>query len=147
MKTLRKKAKYIEWLSAEVMHENSTKWLSELKFINDELRFFDDLIKAYTLQLINSKHFNVSKKVVDKLGASHKQTNNLIEVIQSHRNDLEIMVDGIDQLKEEEGYKKEHREFIIKVNTFFKKHRVFKKELFDLTKNILKEQKQKRLLK
>ena len=147
MKTTKARPKFVEWFSADVMHENSNKWLSELRFINDELLFFDDIIKSYTLQLIDSKHFNESKKLVDELGALHKKTNNLIRIIQTHANDLKIMVNGIDQPKEEDSYKNEHREIMIKVNKFIKKCRTTKKELFELIKNILKEQKQKRLLK
>lgn len=147
MKTTKTRPKFVEWFSADVMHENSNEWLSELRFINDELLFFDDLIKSYTLQLIDSKYFNESKKLVDELGTLHKKTYNLIKIIQEHTNDLEIMVDGIDQPDEEDSYKNEHREIMIKVNEFIKKCRTTKKELFELIKNILLEQKQKRLLK
>ena len=147
MKTTKARPKFVEWFSADVMHENSNEWLSELRFINDELLFFDDIIKSYTLQLIDSKHFNESKKLVDELGALHKKTNNLIRIIQTHANDLKIMVNGIDQPKEEDSYKNEHREIMIKVNNFIKTCRRTKKELFELIKKILKEQKQKRLLK
>lgn len=63
MKTKHINPKFVEWFSAEVMHENSNEWLSELGYINDELLFFNDLIKSYTLQLIGSKHFNESKKI------------------------------------------------------------------------------------
>ena len=146
MKTTKTDIKYVEWLSAEVMHKNSIEWLSELRFINNELMFFDDLIKSYTLQLIDTKHFDESKKVVDKLETSHKKTNYLIKIIQVHQNDLKIMVDGLDQPKEEEEYKNEHRKFIIMNNEFLKTYRILKTEIFDLIKSILKEQKQKRLL-
>jgi len=146
MKTTKTDIKYVEWLSAEVMHKNSIEWLSELRFINNELLFFDDLIKSYTLQLIDTKHFDESKKVVDKLETSHKKTNYLIKIIQVHQNDLKIMVDGLDQPKEEEEYKNEHRKFIIMNNEFLKTYRILKTEIFDLIKSILKEQKQKRLL-
>lgn len=146
MKTKHINPKFVEWFSAEVMHENSNEWLSELGYINDELLFFNDLIKSYTLQLIGSKHFNESKKIVDDLSALHKKTNNLIQIIKRHTNNLKIMVDGIDQPTEEDIYKNEHRELIIKVNEFIKRYRVTKKELFDLIKNILKDQKQKLLL-
>jgi len=146
MKTTKTDIKYVEWLSADVMHKNSIEWLSELRFINNELLFFDDLIKSYTLQLIDTKHFDESKKVVDKLGTSHKKTNYLIKIIQVHQNDLKIMIDGLDHPQEEEEYKNEHRKFIILNNEFSKKYRILKNEIFDLIKNILKEQKQKRLL-
>ena len=128
------------------MHENSNEWLSDLKFINDELMFFDDLIKSYTLQLLDSERYNESKILVEKLSELHKKNNSLIRIIQRHSNDLKVMVDGIDQLDLEENYKNEHRELILKVNEFIKKCKTLKKELFNLIKAVIKEQKQKRLL-
>jgi len=63
-----------------------------------------------------------------------------------HEKALQILVDGIDQIKEEEAYRKEHLRLIIDVSNFQKKHREIKKRIFKLIKNILKEAKQKRLL-
>jgi len=146
MKTIDNQLKYVEWLSADIMHDASRKWLSELEFIRDEHLFFDDLIKSYTLQLINSKHFAESKEIVDKLSESHKETDIQIKTIKTHERGLKIMVDTIDQLKDEANYKEEHRKLIINVNEFLKKYRTFKAQLFNLIKNIIKEQKQKRLL-
>ncbi|MDU8885708.1 hypothetical protein RXV94_06015 [Yeosuana sp. MJ-SS3] len=146
MKTKDKQLKYEEWLSAENMHETSQKWLSELEFIKDECLFFDDLIKSYTLQMLDSKHFVESKKMIDKLSSNQKETDNKIKSIKAHERELKIMVDGIDQLKEEAVYKEQHRKLIINVNEFLKNYRAFKTQLFNLIKKIIKEQKQKRLL-
>jgi hypothetical protein len=147
MKTKGNQLKYIEWLNAEDMHDNSRKWLSELEFIKDEELFFDDLIKLYTLQLTNSKHFTESKKIVDKLSKFHKKTDNLISMVKIHERKLKIMADGIDQLKEGDNYKDEHQWFTKNLNQFLEKYRAFKVQLFNLLKGILKEQKQKLLLK
>ncbi|MBT8273994.1 MAG: hypothetical protein KJO77_09320 [Bacteroidia bacterium] len=146
MKTKPKKTKYVEWLSAEVMHKASRKWLSELQFICDEQLFFDDLIKSYTLQLIDSKHFETSKKIVEKLSELQKRNENLINVVKIHENELEIMVDGIDQPNEEEMYKQKHRDMIVLMSEYFNEYRMLKKRLFDLIKKIIKDEKQKRLL-
>lgn len=147
MKTKGNQLKYIEWPNAEDMHDNSRKWLSELEFIKDEELFFDDLIKLYTLQLTNSKHFTESKKIVDKLSKFHKKTDNLISMVKIHERKLKIMADGIDQLKEGDNYKEENQWFTKNLNQFLEKYRAFKVQLFYLLKGILKEQKQKLLLK
>jgi len=139
-------AKYVEWLSAEIMHKNSIEWLSDLKFIKVEQLFFDDLIRSYTLQLIDLKHFTESKTIIDKLSKLQTKTDLLIESVKTHKSDLKIMVDGIDQPKEEEGYKNEHRGLIVEICDFVKEYRVLKTELFSLIKNIKKEEKQKHLI-
>lgn len=142
----RKVKKYEAWLSTETMHNNSLKWLSELRFIKDEQLFFDDLVKSYTLQLIESKHFTKSKAIIELLSALQKETNALINTIINHEKGIKIMVDGINQIEEENRYKTEHGKLIIKVSNFLQRYRSLKSQLFALIKSIIKEGKQKRLL-
>ena len=101
--------------------------------------------ESYTLQLIDSKHFNESKVVIDELKAFEKEVKNILEVVTMHERALEILVDDIDQIKEEEAYRKEHLRLIIDVSNFQKKHRDLKKQVFKLVKGIIKEGKQKLL--
>lgn len=144
MKT--KEVKYQVWLNSENMHRDSRKWLSELEFVKDEQLFFDDLIKSYTLQLIDSKHFAKSNEIVNELSVLQKNTDTLIKNVMKHEKDLEIMVDGINEVQKENAYKDLHTKLIITINNFFNKYRIFKTQLFSLIKDIIKEGKQKRLL-
>ena len=86
MKTSYTKEKYVEWLNPDVMHKASREWISELRFINHEQLFFDDLVKSFTLQLIDSKHFEESKKMVEKMSTLHRKTDRLIKTIMTHEN-------------------------------------------------------------
>ncbi len=146
MRTADKRPKYVEWLNADVIHEASRNWLSELRFIKDEQRFFENLIKSYTLQLIDSERFSNSKKLVARLDALQKKNKAFIETVKSHENELLIMVDGLDQLKKEDAYKTKHRALIVDINKYFKTYRSLKKRLFDTIDDIMKHEKQKRLL-
>ena len=129
------------------MHKDSLKWLSELNFAKDEELFFDDLVKSYILQLIDSKYYTESKNIINQLSALHKETNTLIDTIIKHEKELKIMVDGINEIEKETAYKEEHSKLIIIINNFLKKYRLLKTQLFSLIKGIIKEGKQKRLLK
>ena len=75
-----------------------------------------------------------------------KRNNLLIKAVKDHENALHIMVDGVDQLNEEEAYKKEHRELIIKMSEFLNNYRSLKMQLFDVVKKIKKEEKIRLLL-
>lgn len=141
MKTEQAKPKYVAWLSAETMHKSYRKWLSELMFIKDEQLFFNDLIKSYTLPLIDAKNFEKSKKLIDYLSAIQKRTDVLIESVKTHETDLKIMVDGINQPKEEQAYKKEHKGLIILISEFHLEYNALKTQLFKLVKSIIKTQK------
>ena len=146
METMQTYARYVEWLSVDEMHIGSKEWLSQLEFVKDEHLFFEDLIKSYTLQLIQSEEFAHNKKIIDAINKSQKRNHLLIEAVRVHENKLLILVDGIDQPKEEEAYKKEHRGLIIKISEFLKNYRSLKMQLFDIIKNIKKEEKRGRLI-
>ncbi|GAB4157501.1 MAG: hypothetical protein Tsb0033_09400 [Winogradskyella sp.] len=146
MKTIHTNAKHIEWLSADDMHFESKKWLSELEFYKEEQWFFEDLIRSYTLQIIDQNHFDESKRLIDKLTKIVEQTQTLSNAVQSHEKQLSIMVDGIDQIKEETAYKKEHRNLAELVDELGKRYRALKAKFFKFIKMIMKESKQNHLI-
>jgi len=146
MKTKQSYTHYIEWLSAEQMHEASKEWLSELKFIRDEHRFFEDLITSFTFPIIESGKFTDTKEIIDAINKSNKQNNLLIEAIKTHENDLQIMVDKIDQLEEEKAYASEHRTLITTITKFLNEYKSLKSQLFEIIKTVKKEEKLKHLI-
>ncbi|WP_431136880.1 hypothetical protein [Psychroserpens mesophilus] len=146
MKTTKTYAHYVEWLSADQMHEASKEWLSELKFIRDEHLFFEDLITAFTSPLIASGKFSDIQEIIDAIYKSQKQNNVLIEAVKIHENELQIMVDGINQLEEEKAYTKEHSTLITTITNFLKAYKSLKSQLFTIITNIKKEDKQKHLI-
>jgi hypothetical protein len=146
MKTIQTQVKYVEWLSADEMHQASQEWLSELRFIKDEHLFFEDLIRSYTSLIIESDKFSDIKEVIDIINRSQKRNNVLIESIKIHENELKIMVDGIDQIEEEKAYTKEHSDLIIAISEFTKEYKSLKTQLFDIIKSIKKEDKLRHLI-
>lgn len=146
MKTSPTNTKYVEWLSAEQMHDNSKEWLSELLFIKDEHLFFEDLIKSFTLQLIEPEKFSNNKEIIDAINRSQKHNNLLIEALKVHENELHIIIDGINQIKEERAYKSSHQGLMIKIKEFENNYRNLKTQLFDIIKSIKKEDKRNHLL-
>jgi hypothetical protein len=75
-----------------------------------------------------------------------KQNKTLLEKIKNHEGGLLIMVDGVNQVEEENAYKEVHAKLIITVDKFLKRYKILKTQLFSLVKAIIKEGKQKRLL-
>ncbi len=146
MKSKKPNIKYIEWKSAEELHEASLCWISELKFIKDEQRFLNDLVKNYTIQLISEKAFEKSSKIINELNLKRKNINPLLKNIIKHHNGLTILVDGIDQPEEEKKYKENHKELLVEVSAYFNNYKQTKRRIFDLIKTIIKTNKQKRLL-
>jgi hypothetical protein len=146
MKITSNAPKHIEWLNAELMHEESSRWLSELRFIKDEEHFFEDLIKLFTLQLIDTKNFANSIEIVSLIKLLRIKNTELINAIMIHEKELKIMVDGKNQLQEEAFYKEKHRSLLIAVKKYFKEYRKLKSQVFKTVKGIMKTEKQKHLL-
>ncbi len=108
--------------------------------------FFQDLVKTYTLQLLNSKEFSDTVEIIDVLNRSQKQNNELIEIIRDHERGLEIMVDGVDQPKEESVYKSEHKQLVETMSEYYKDYTAIKEQLFQVIKSAIKKDKEERLL-
>lgn len=146
MKTTQSQANYSEWLGADNMHEVTKNWLSELKFIRDEHVFFEDLITTFTRHLIAKDKFQNSKEMIDAINTSQRRNDQLIATLKTHQNDLQIMVDGIDQLKKEAAYTKSHKNLVELIKDFQNEYKTLKAELFRIITKITKEEKQKRLI-
>lgn len=146
METNKKKKQYQEWLSAEEMHEESQRWSSALKFTKDEQRFLDNMIKDYTLDLLDNLTFDKVKEAVEALSASEKDLANLLKKVQLHENQLLIMVDDVDQIKMENAYIATHDVLSKEIDTYFTRYRKAKSTIFDIISAIMKKKKQKRLL-
>ncbi|MFK7812965.1 MAG: hypothetical protein AB8B59_10755 [Maribacter sp.] len=141
-----KKYKYIEWLNAEEMHEDSMRWFSELKFIRDEQFFLNNLVESHTLQLIGANIYNESKRIIERLQHAEKYIVPLFKKVQTHENQIEIIVNEVDQLKMEKAYLETHKELQIAMNHYNQQYREIKEQLFKLLSSIMKKDKQKRLL-
>jgi len=146
METSDQNYKYVEWKSAEEMHFSSLQWISELNFIKDEHQFFEDMLREYTLPIIESHLLSKVKDLIDRLTKYKQQAGTLLNKLTEHRNGLQVMVDGINQLEVENRYKNEHRKLLTDVNKFSLEYNNLKKEIFETVSQALKQQKQKRLL-
>lgn len=136
----------IEWFSTDELHKASQNWLLELEFIKDEHLFFEDLIKSLTLKLIDNIGFDENTYFNDALNASQKKNNLLIKAIKKHDKNLKILIDGINQPKEESLYKKEHTNLMTEVSEYLKEYKSLKTQLFKILKEVFKKDKQKRLM-
>jgi hypothetical protein len=138
---------YLEWKSPEEMHTSCLSWLSELNFMEDEHTFFEDMLKEYTLPVLEAHLFEKARNLVTELAAMDRKRTALKNRLITHRNELQIMVDNLDQLEKETQYKKEHRALKDEIGHFNQKYRSLKQEIFLTVSIALKDQKQKRLLK
>ena len=124
----------------------SVLWLSKLKFAKDEQLFLNDLVRNYTLQLVEGDIFENSKVIVNDLSNAEKEVTILMKKVQVHENQLNIMTDDVDQLPMEKAYIQTHKELLSEIEHCSAEYRALKVKLFSLLTDIMKKQKQHRLL-
>ncbi|RAJ16408.1 hypothetical protein [Olleya aquimaris] len=146
MKT-HKQEKITEWYSADRMHEMSKNWLSDLNFIKDEQLFLEDLITNYTQKIIDSDALDRAQNVATALQRTKRGNQKLLTALKRHENELQIMVDGKDELEKENKYKAEHQEFTKTISSFYFDYKAVKFEIFELVKQLMKTDKEEHLLK
>lgn len=137
---------YIDSYSAEDMHEHSKKWFSELSFIKDEQRFLISLIQSFAIKPIDKKEFSRTEEFRKDIEENQKILNPIIKQVQKHMNQLEIMIDGVNQLEMEQAYRKTHKKLFQKVNQILLDYRTIKERGFAKLSSILKSTKQKKAL-
>jgi hypothetical protein len=146
MEATKKNRRYTEWINAEEMHETSKRWMSELKFTRDEQLFLNELVKSYTLELIDGPIFDESKKIVNAILYEEEKVVRLMKKVQAHENLLEIMVNDVDELEKEKAYTKTHWELDSEMQHYMTDYQAIKARLFKLISKVMKKQKEKRLL-
>ena len=139
--------RYIEWISPEEMHNATLSWLSELEFIKVEQQFLNGLVKSYTEQLIDHKIYDRSKKIVGEILDAEKELVGLLKKVQVHENQLEIMIDDVDQPRMEKAYRETHLDLMRVMQRYLEDYRKLKAQLFTLLTKVIRQEKQKRLLK
>lgn len=146
METIEKNTTFKEWMSAEEMHNLSKKWLSELNFIKDEHHFFEDLVNKTDFEFIEDVKHADRAEIIDAINRSQKRNNMLTNLIKTHINALDILVDGKDELAKETHYKNEHTYITATVNKHLKNYNSLKSQLLEIVKDIRKVEKQRQLI-
>ncbi len=133
--------KLMKWLSADDLNDINKNWLSELQFIKDEQRFFNQLLVDYSAQMTVASNYSKSKGLLEKLAKSATKTLYLITAIEKHLKDLIILVDGKDQLEGENDFKRVQTKLDDDITEHVAQYRALKKELFKHTMKVCKSNK------
>ena len=138
--------RYIEWKTPDEMHFSSLQWRSELNFIKDEHRFFEDMLKTYTMPIIESQLFSRVKELIERLTLSGKELQILESTVVKHINKLQKLIDDMGEPREGRFYRKEHKTILNDVIHYSRQYKRLKREIFEAVSIAIKQQKQKRLL-
>lgn len=133
----------MEWFDAEEIHERSKKWFSELCFIKDEQRFLENLIQSFAIKPIDKKEFGQINDFKNAIAENKKRLTPILEQVQKHMNQLEIMMDDVNHLEMERAFTKTHKKLFLKMSTYRMDYQTVKGKGFVKLSSILKTGKQK----
>jgi len=131
---------------AFIFHDQSLQWLNELKFIQDEQKFLENLLSSHFLDLSSPKLFEPTKKIIQNLKDVKKTGNELLHQVQGHNNHLGELVER-NELILKEIVRSEHQKIQKAFENYVLKFKYVKKKIFGVVKIIMKVHKQKLLLK
>ncbi len=127
------------------LYDQSTNWINELEFLQDEQKFLEHLLSSHFLDLSSSRLYDRTRKLIKKLMDVENMGNKLSDTIEVHNKHLATLIESL-QYKREKEFKKEHKQIEESFTNYILNFKYVKKKIFGLIKEIMKNHKQKLLL-
>ena len=147
MYTKNYKFKYLEWFTPEEIHETTLQWQSTLDFIAHEHDFLDELLNQAQPHVNDAATLERMTDLITQLSKNKQEVSTLTSLFVKHRNALEVLVDGVNELQKEKAFKDQHLLLSLKFETFNTSYRQLKYKVFDVLRTFYKNRKQNTLLK
>jgi hypothetical protein len=126
-------------------HNETTKWLNELEFIQDEQIFLENLLSSHFLDLSKPKLYDSTRKLIKKLKGVENMTNELSDTLQIHNKHIATLTESL-QSKGKKGLRKEHKKIKKDFEVYQLNFKYVKRKIFSNIKEIMKAHKQKLLI-
>lgn len=136
---------FVQWSSPEELHGDCLQWISKLQFIKDEQGFLNDLVKNHTLQLLSEELYDGAKHFINLLYKEEREVVKLLEKVQNHCSGIHVLLDGVDEIRQEKKYKEAHYYRKMEVAVYEQEYRKTKKEIFNLVMQIMRKDSRKQL--
>ena len=132
--------------SIEELHHDSRNWLSEIEFINYEMKFLNKLLSSYYIDLLESGYDKPIKGLVNKIVVEKKSGNALSKLILEHEKILSDLIQT-NSVISNKNYLETHKKFEIEIIIFLGRYKELKTEIFKLIEKIMKKKGQKKFPK
>jgi disulfide oxidoreductase YuzD len=146
MKTKKSKDWFGRSKSVEELHHDSINWLSEIKFINYEMKFLNQLLSSYYIDLLDSGYNDQIKELVDKIAIEKKSGDVLSKLILKHDKILSDLIQT-NSVTSNKNYLETHKKFEIEMNIFLGRSKPLKMKIFKLIERVIRKKKQKKFPK
>ncbi len=130
----------------EEIHHDSRKWLSEIEFINYEMKFLNKLLSSHYIDLIEIGLGSKIKGLVEKISIEKKSGNALSKLIFEHEKILSELIQT-NSVSSNTNYLETHKKLEIELNIYLGRYKALKKEIFNIVEITMKKKDQKKFPK
>lgn len=142
MKTKKSKDWFGRTKNSDELHADSRNWLSEIKFINYEIKFLNNLLSSNYIDLLGSGYDDVIGDLVKKIAIEKKSGKELRKLILKHELILADLI-KTNSVTSNTNFLETHKKFEIEFNIYSRRYKVLKKEIFKMIERIMKKKRQK----
>lgn len=144
MKTKMKKDWFGREKSTDELHNDSKIWISEINLIKDEIRFLEHLLSANYIDFLAA---GLHKKIEENVKQISIQKNAGTELQDLIREQEKILSELIktESVTGNINYIENHKKLDVEINTYIKKYKDLKQQIFKIVENIMKKTAQKKL--
>lgn len=145
MKTKIQKYWYGKEKTIEELHNDSKIWISEINFINDEMRFLEYLLSSKYIDFLSSGLYKKIEIYVKKMSEEKESGKILLELILKQENILSHLIKN-DSVTGNKNFLETHEKLDIEIDEYVKKYKRLKKQIFEIVEKVMKKKEQKKLL-
>ena len=132
--------------SIEELHHDSRNWLSEIQFINYEMKFLYNLLTSNYIELLSSGLDIKVKELFKKIAIEKKSGNALSKLILEHEKILSDLIQT-NSVTSNKNYLETHKKFEIEITIFLGRYKELKMEIFKIIERIMRKKGQKKFPK
>lgn len=130
--------------SAEELHHDSKVWLSEIRFIRDEIRFLEHLLRANYIDCLSAGLYKKIETLVDKMSKERIAGETLKIIIKEQEAILSNLIKTNNVLSNK-NYLENHRKLELEMDLFVHKYRKIKSQIFEIIENVMKQKDRKKI--
>jgi len=132
--------------SIDELHHDSRNWLSEIGFIDYEMKFLNKLLSSYYIDLLDSGYDKHIKGLVNKIVIEKKSGKTLSKLILEHEKILSDLI-KTNSVTSNKNYLETHKKFEIEITIYLGRYKELKTAIFKLVERIMKKKGQKKFPK
>ncbi len=142
---IRPKSDYMQAAGWQQLHVLSEKWLSELSFYRDEIRFLKDVVNKYFIWLVADEKMDTLTHLSQRLIKIEEVNQYLLETTNKHMGHLVDLIENSFS-HDEQAFREEHSTLEDRIAGFEQDFMVLKSDIFTITKKVIEIERLKRLL-